>query len=101
MRTVASGWDSEGGLASGWNGYEGSAAANVNNLEEGHEDTFNDGFGGDARGEYGASGGTCRRCGQGKSSPYLTRPSVLLTRHQKVTLPTNVTKYVLITLGGV
>ena len=100
MRTAASGWNGEGGLASGWDGYEGSAGANGNNLE-GHEDIVNDSFGGDARGEDGASGGACRRCGQGKLSPSLIRASVLLTRHQKVTLPTNVTRYVLVALGGV
>jgi hypothetical protein len=101
MFTVASGWDNEGGVASSWNDNEGGAATNGNNLGEEHGDNFNDGFGGDVGGERRASDGACRRCGQGKSSPYLTRASVQLICHQRATLPTKVTKFVLITVVGV
>jgi hypothetical protein len=60
-------WEnSGGGGASSQNDNAGGVATNDNNFGETGRDNFNDSYGGDARGEDGASGGSCRRCGQGK-----------------------------------
>lgn len=70
--TGATGWEnSGGGTASSWNDNAGGVATNANNFGETDRDNFNDSYGGDACGEGGASGGSCRRCGQGKLSSYI------------------------------
>jgi hypothetical protein len=70
--TGATGWEnSGGGAASSWNDNEGGIATNDNNFGEIGRDNFNDSYGGDARGEGGASSGSCRRCGQGQLSSYI------------------------------